>query len=154
MKFRRFVALFAVIVVAAIVGFANLVVQAQSYKVRFVTKSLAVMPPRTGEGMRVTFNFTVENDGGPIRRVQIRVLQPCNARGEGRVFADLIGQVIKRGTNNYQVSGVFQAPTGDKNFVLIQLLDREKNEKAPPLITSSGVRQWLPVTFRLAPPVS
>jgi len=154
MQFRRFVALFSMIVVI-VIGLAVLVVHAQSYnKIHFVGKSLTVNPPRTGEGMRVTFNFTVENDGGPIKHVIIRVLHPCNARGEGKVLTEVPGQTIKRGTNQYAVSGAFQNPTGDKNYLLIQLLDHDKNEKAPPVITSSGVRQWLPVTFRLAPPLS
>ncbi len=148
MQFRRFVALFGVIV--AVVGLAVLVVHAQSYKARFVNDSLTINPPRQGEGMRVTFGFTVENDGGPIKHVIIRVLQPCNAKGEGRVLADVPSQTIKRGTNQFTVSGIFQAPTGDKNFVLIQLLDHDKNEKAPPVITHSGVRKIEPVTFKLA----
>ena len=152
MQFRKYVALLGVMIV--VVGLAVLVVHAQSYKVRFDSKSLTVAPPRTGEGMRVTYTFTVQNDGGPIKHVIIRVLQPCNAKGEGKVLVEVPGQTLKRGTNTFAVSGAFQTPTGDKNFMLIQLLDHDKNEKTPPVITSSGVRHWLPVTFRLAPPVS
>ncbi len=150
MKLRRFLALFSVIV-AIVATVAVLVVRAQSYKVQFLDESLTVSPPRQGEGMRVTLTFNVKNDGATMRRVQIRVLQPCNARGEGRVFADLSSQSIGRGTTTYNVSGAFQAPTGDKNFVLIQLLDRGSSATPPPVITQSGMRQWLPVTFRLAP---
>jgi len=149
MKLRRFAAILSLVAVA--ISLAVIVVHAQSYKVQFVNESLTVSPPRQGEGMRVTFTFSVKNDGATMKRVQIRVLQPCNAKGEGRVFADVPSQSIGRGTTTYNVSGIFQTPTGDKNFVLIQLLDRGSDAKTPPVITQSGVRQWLPVTFRLAP---
>ncbi len=149
MKLRRFVAILSV--VAVVIGIAVFVVHAQSYKIQFVKESLTVTPPRQGEGMRVTFSFSVKNDGATMKRVQIRVLQPCNAKGEGRVFAEVPSQTIGRGTTTYNVSGIFQTPTGDKNFVLIQLLDRGSSATPPPVITHSGVRQWLPVTFRLAP---
>jgi len=149
MKLRRFAAILSLVAVA--ISLAVLVVHAQSYKVQFVNESLTVSPPRQGEGMRVTFTFSVKNDGATMKRVQIRVLQPCNAKGEGRVFADVPSQSIGRGTTTYNVSGIFQTPTGDKNFVLIQLLDRGSDAKTPPVITQSGVRQFLPVTFRLAP---
>jgi hypothetical protein len=149
MKLRRLVVLFSVVAVAAVV--VVLVVHAQSYKVQFLNETLKVSPPRQGEGMRVTLTFDVKNDGATMRRVQIRVLQPCNAKGEGRVFADLTSQSIGRGTTTYNVSGIFQTPTADKNFVLIQFFDRGSSKNPPPLIVQSALRQFVPVTFRLAP---
>ncbi len=150
MKLRRFFALFSVIV-AIVATVAVLVVQAQSYKVQILNDTLKVSPPRQGEGMKITLTFDVKNDGSTMRRVGIRVLQPCNAKGEGRVFADLTGQSIGRGTTTYNVSGVFQTPTPDKNFVLIQFFDRSSDKNPPPVITQSALRQFIPVTFRLAP---
>ena len=150
MQLRRFVALFAVIV-AVVITFSVLVVHAQSYKVKFLNESLTVTPPRQGHGMRVTFTFNVQNDGATMKRVQIRVLQPCNSRGEGRVLADVPSQTIGRGTTTYNVSGIFEAPTGDKNFVLIQLLDKGSSTNPPPVITHSGVRKIEAVTFRVVP---
>jgi len=149
MKLRRLVVLFSLVAVA--ISVAVLVVHAQTYKVQFLNDSLTVSPPRQGEGMRVTFTFSVKNDGATMKRVQIRVLQPCNARGEGRVFADVPSQSIGRGTTTYNVSGIFQVPAGDKNSVLIQLLDKGSSKEPPPVITQSQVRQFLPVTFRMAP---
>jgi len=150
MKLRRFVALSAIVVVL-VITLSVLVVRAQSYKVKFVNDSLTVTPPRQGEGMRVTFTFNVENEGATMKRVQIRVLQPCNAKGEGRVFADVPSQTIGRGTTTYNVSGIFQAPSGDKNSVLIQLLDKGSSTNPPPVITHSGVRMIEAVTFRVVP---
>lgn len=149
MKLRRFITLSAVSV-TVILAVAVLVVHAQSYKVKFVNESLTVTPPRQGDGMRVTFSFSVKNDGATMRRVQIRVLQPCNAKGEGRVMVDVPSQTIGRGTTEYSVSGIFQAPAGDKNYVLIQLLDRSSSATPPPVITHSGARRIEPVTFKLA----
>jgi len=149
MRLGRLVPLF-VLILAVVVGFAALVVQAQSSKVHFMNESLKLMTHGAGQGMRVTFTFSVKNDGATIKQVLIRVLEPCNSKGEGRILVDLPNQVVGRGVSNYEVSGIFQAPSGDKNFMMIQLFDRRTKASPAPVLAQSAPRQFVPMTFKLA----
>ncbi len=120
---------------------------AGGYNVSFMGETLTMSPAEAKDGQSVTFTFSVKNDGPRISNVQIRVVEPCNSKGEGSVLRDLSGQVINPGVNTYRVTGTFSAPAGDKTGVLISLLDRSGPALPAPVITHSGYRQLEPVSY-------
>ncbi len=116
------------------------------YRVSF--QEVTMTPEEAKDGMRVIFTIKVKNDGQRLSNVQIRVVEPCNSRGEGRVLVDVSNQVINPGVNTYTVGGTFLAPTPDKQGVCISFLDRYSPFILPaPVITSSGYLSLLPVSY-------
>ncbi len=113
-----------------------------AYRVYFVGESLTMSPSLAKDGLRVTFTFNVKNDGPEITKVQIRVVQPADTKGKGRVLRDLTGQVIKPGMNTYRVTGTFKNPASSaEQGVVISLLDRRTSKLPAPVITHSGWRK-------------
>lgn len=128
------------VVAASLLGYLALS-YAGSYRVSFRGETLTMSPAEAKDGQSVTFAFSVQNDLARLSNVQIRVVEPCNSRGEGTVMRDLTGQVINTGVNTYRVTGTFHTPTGDKTGVCIQLLDRSVSTLPAPVITGSGYRK-------------
>ncbi|MDH5468140.1 MAG: hypothetical protein OEY25_12045 [Candidatus Aminicenantes bacterium] len=144
----------SLIIISVLVGVISLLAYlalsyAGSYNVSFMGETLTMSPAEAKDGQSVTFTFRVKNDGARISNVQIRVVEPCNSRGEGTVLRDLTRQVINPGINTYRVTGTFRAPAGDKTGVSISLLDRSGPALPAPVITGSGYRQLEPASYKL-----
>lgn len=143
-----------ILIISVLVGFIFVVgymalSYAGAYRVSFMGETLTMSPAEAKAGQNVTFRFSVKNDGSALTKVQIRVVEPCNSRGEGTVMKDLSGQVINPGVNTYSITGTFGAPTGDKTGVCISLLDRSGTALPAPVITHSGYRQLEPACYKL-----
>ena len=140
-----------VCVLAGVISFLGYLAlsYAGSYRVSFMGETLTMSPAEAKNGQGITFAFNVKNDGARISNVQIRVVEPCNSRGEGTVIKDLLGQVINPGVNTYRVTGTFRAPAGDKTGVCISLLDRSGPTLPAPVITGSGYRHLEPASYKL-----
>jgi hypothetical protein len=151
MRYKTVAFLAAGAAVALVVGFAVSATWGQpSGVVVFVDDSLTMSPQVASEGTRVTFTFNVRNNGAQITNVQIRVIEPANARGQGTVIADVGGQVINAGLNTYRVTGVFRMPTSAENEnVYIQLLDRRTRALPAPVIAHSGARHLVLGGYKL-----
>jgi len=122
-----------------------------AHPVHFLYETLAMNPEIAADGARVTFSFQVRNDGPAIDRVQIRVVEPADSRGQGQVLVDVTNQRINAGLNTYRVSGTFHRPDGGKNGVIVNLLDRRTATLPAPVLAGSGYRQLQPAGFKLAP---
>ncbi len=147
---RRGVTVCVLAAVVCFLGYLALSYAAGPYRVSFMYETLTMTPADARDGTSVTFTFSVRNDGPRLANVQIRVVEPCNSRGEGTVLRDLTGQVINPGVNSYRVSGTFRAPSGDKTGVVVELLDRSGTTLPAPVIAGSGYRRLEPACYKLA----
>lgn len=110
----------------------------------FIDETLTMTPTEARDGERVTFTFRVNNvTTHTFTRVQIRVLQPADSRGGGRVFKDVGNQVINPGINTYTVEGIFHRPSAGRGGIIINLLDRTGTYLPAPDITSSAYRGFI-----------
>jgi hypothetical protein len=139
----------ALLTSALVLGLCAGAAQAETYRVHFVGESLTLTPTPAVAGGHVTVAFRVRNDGPRIDRVQIRVMQPANATGEGRVLVDLANQTLNPGENTFSVSGNLQEPTAAQPFLLVKLLDRRTSTLPAPTITHSGSRRLVPAGYKL-----